>query len=97
MLIEIECLLNNYMENFKEFEEEDETLFSNVQRDIKQANRQAARQANAIKEEQENMRKKLEREQDQANRVIKKTGKKLMKKQEPPPMKKVEVKKKMYT
>ena len=35
MLIEIECLLNNYLENFKEFEEEDEDLFTKVQKDIK--------------------------------------------------------------
>jgi threonine aldolase len=97
MLNEIECLLNNYLENFKEYEEEDETLFTQVQKQIKQENRHAARQANILKEELENEQKKLDRELDQANRVIKKTGKKMMRKQEPPPVKKVEVKKKMYT
>jgi hypothetical protein len=39
----------------------------------------------------------LERDREQANRVIKKTGKKLMKKIYAPPVKKVEVKKKMYS
>ena len=46
---------------------------------------------------QEAIEKKLERDRDQANRVIKKTGKMLMKKIYAPPVKKVEVKKKMYT
>lgn len=68
-----------------------------MQKQIKQDNRKAARIAKDLKEEQENERKKLERELDQANRKFKKTGKKLMRKQEPPPVKKVEVKKKMYT
>ena len=43
------------------------------------------------------MEKKIARDKEQENRVIKKTGKKLMKKIYAPPVKKVEVKKKMYT
>ena len=35
MLNEIECLLNNYLENFKKYEEEDEKLFLSVQTQIK--------------------------------------------------------------
>jgi len=43
------------------------------------------------------MAKKIARDKEQENRVIKKTGKMLMKTTWKPPVKKVEVKKKMYT
>ena len=43
------------------------------------------------------MAKKIARDKEQENRVIKKTGKPLMKTMWKPPQKKLEVKKKMYT
>jgi hypothetical protein len=97
MLNEIECLLNNHLESFAEYETEDSKLFESVQKQIKQQNRTRARNENAEREAADAQAKKIARDKEQENRVIKKTGKPLMKTTWKPPVKKVEVKKKMYT
>jgi hypothetical protein len=50
MLNEIECLLNNHLESFAEYETEDSKLFESVQKQIKQQNRTRARNENAERE-----------------------------------------------
>jgi hypothetical protein len=50
MLNEIEVILNSYMENFKEYENDDQKLYEQVQKTIKQENRTKARNDNAERE-----------------------------------------------
>lgn len=97
MLNEIECLLNNYLEMFAEYEIEDPKLLVKSERLIKNENRNQNKKNMHEREAADAMAKKIARDLEQENRVIKKTGKPLMKTLWKPPVKKVEVKKKMYT
>ena len=97
MLEETECILNDYLDCFKQYAIDEEIILQEEQKKLRKAYFQANMEENKKKEEEEERKKNQQRQLEQQNRKFKKVGKMPMRKIYAPPVKKVEVKKKAYT
>lgn len=88
MLNEIECILNQYLETFQQFEQDDPERFQQVQKRILTELRKKNRIENSEKEKIAAALKKEQRDREQNSRVFKKIGKPHMRKIWAKPLKK---------
>ena len=97
LIEDTENILNKFLEEFSLIESSFHEEFYNTSKEIKVQKRKLNREENKKIETQKALEQAKKREEDKKNKNIKKVGKPAMKRMYAPPVKKLEVKKKVLT